>query len=235
MNYSYIDQSIGTCLKTVQTNYRFWIKIKKREALPKDSRCDVKFDELRNYFYETKWSTILRKIKIILLITYSISRWFSLSFFFPFLLLLLLYSSAFLLHHLFLFYLLSLFLTNSITVSLAIYLLVIKIYLLVIAILSSLPTTLFQLKMGSETERRNLSAEHPAVTNFRRYLRIKTVQPEPDYGQCAFFCSLIWHVPVHKGRSFLQKEKQISHRCLLLLNCRSALIGQAFSLLWGFI
>ncbi|XP_014782659.1 aminoacylase-1 isoform X1 [Octopus bimaculoides] len=35
--------------------------------------------------------------------------------------------------------------------------------------------------MGSETERRNPSAEHQAVTNFRRYLRIKTVQPEPDY------------------------------------------------------
>lgn len=25
--------------------------------------------------------------------------------------------------------------------------------------------------------------EDPAVTNFRRYLRIKTVQPNPDYGK----------------------------------------------------
>lgn len=25
--------------------------------------------------------------------------------------------------------------------------------------------------------------EDPAVTNFRRYLRIKTVQPTPDYGK----------------------------------------------------
>ena len=27
------------------------------------------------------------------------------------------------------------------------------------------------------------SSENPAVTNFREYLRIKTVQPEPDYGK----------------------------------------------------
>lgn len=26
-------------------------------------------------------------------------------------------------------------------------------------------------------------AEDPAVTNFRRYLRIKTVEPDPDYGE----------------------------------------------------
>lgn len=25
--------------------------------------------------------------------------------------------------------------------------------------------------------------EHPAVTNFREYIRIKTVQPNPDYGE----------------------------------------------------
>lgn len=27
--------------------------------------------------------------------------------------------------------------------------------------------------------------EHPSVTLFRRYLRIRTVQPEPDYGENA--------------------------------------------------
>ena len=26
--------------------------------------------------------------------------------------------------------------------------------------------------------------EHPAVSRFRRFLRIKTVQPAPDYGLC---------------------------------------------------
>lgn len=27
--------------------------------------------------------------------------------------------------------------------------------------------------------------EHPSVTLFRQYLRIRTVQPEPDYGENA--------------------------------------------------
>jgi hypothetical protein len=30
-------------------------------------------------------------------------------------------------------------------------------------------------------------AEHIAVTNFRTYLRIKTVQPKPDYESCTAF------------------------------------------------
>lgn len=29
--------------------------------------------------------------------------------------------------------------------------------------------------------------EHPAVTRFREYLRIKTVQPNPDYASCLTF------------------------------------------------
>lgn len=35
------------------------------------------------------------------------------------------------------------------------------------------------------------SKEDPSVTLFREYLRIKTVQPEPDYGMKASFSSLI--------------------------------------------
>lgn len=30
-----------------------------------------------------------------------------------------------------------------------------------------------------------LEGEHPSVTLFRQYLRIRTVQPEPDYGESA--------------------------------------------------
>jgi aminoacylase len=29
--------------------------------------------------------------------------------------------------------------------------------------------------------------EHPSVTRFREYLRIATVQPNPDYAKCAAF------------------------------------------------
>ena len=40
---------------------------------------------------------------------------------------------------------------------------------------------------GRETE---TVKEDPAVTRFREYLRIKTVQPDPDYGKTTEF--LIW-------------------------------------------
>ena len=33
--------------------------------------------------------------------------------------------------------------------------------------------------MAAESEQ----GEHQAVTNFREYLRIKTVEPDPDYGK----------------------------------------------------
>ena len=32
-------------------------------------------------------------------------------------------------------------------------------------------------------EKEQKGEEHPSVTVFREYLRIKTVQPNPDYGQ----------------------------------------------------
>ena len=36
--------------------------------------------------------------------------------------------------------------------------------------------------------------EDPSVTVFREYLRIKTVQPKPDYGKCTF---LVKNVSIH--------------------------------------
>lgn len=35
----------------------------------------------------------------------------------------------------------------------------------------------------TSTVQQEQGAEDPAVTNFRRYLRIKTVEPDPDYGE----------------------------------------------------
>ena len=39
-------------------------------------------------------------------------------------------------------------------------------------------------------EKRQKTEEDPAVSRFREYLRINTVQPNPDYGQvfCLFAC-----------------------------------------------
>jgi hypothetical protein len=36
--------------------------------------------------------------------------------------------------------------------------------------------------MPEESTNKRVKAEDKAVTNFREYLRIKTVHPEPDYG-----------------------------------------------------
>lgn len=45
--------------------------------------------------------------------------------------------------------------------------------------------------------------EHPSVTLFRQYLRIRTVQPEPDYGENA----AVPGGPVvgHQGRGLCSK------------------------------
>lgn len=37
----------------------------------------------------------------------------------------------------------------------------------------------------------NMAQEHPSVTLFRDYLRIKTVQPDPDYDTCMVFLAKI--------------------------------------------
>ena len=42
-----------------------------------------------------------------------------------------------------------------------------------------------QLTPRSAMASEGLEGEHPSVTLFRQYLRIRTVQPEPDYGENA--------------------------------------------------
>ena len=46
--------------------------------------------------------------------------------------------------------------------------------------------------MSSETKRPRLE-ENIAVTTFRRYLRINTSQPNPDYGMVTDYYSVISH------------------------------------------
>ena len=52
------------------------------------------------------------------------------------------------------------------------------------------PTTKRSAVVASEVEslaKKPLTEEHPAVTLFRQYLRIKSVQPDPDYDSCLVF------------------------------------------------
>ena len=52
------------------------------------------------------------------------------------------------------------------------------------------PTTKRSAVIASEVEslaKKPLTEEDPAVTLFRQYLRIKSVQPDPDYDSCLVF------------------------------------------------
>ena len=52
------------------------------------------------------------------------------------------------------------------------------------------PTTKRSAVVASEVEslaKKPLTEEDPAVTLFRQYLRIKSVQPDPDYDSCLVF------------------------------------------------